>query len=234
MSLSGLGTALNLLSAIIGGGGASQKIILSCGNEKITLPVTPAQFEVSTAQGNKIVGIVNIGEALIFGMPKLKRVSMDCFFPHPSHDYPFVVGDAWEPSKYIELITKWKESRSPVRVLITDAGVNLVMGIMNFDYKKKDGTGDMYYRLSFTEYKELNTPAANNDKSVDSKTGLKERGSDAQKANTATMVTKASDVLDTAKKAYGAYNKWRRIAEGNNLKDLAINNVGKLRKLVVK
>ena len=35
---------------------------------------------------------------------------------------------------------------------------------------------------------------------------------------------KGSDILDAAKKTYGKYSKWRRMAEGNNMQDLLINN----------
>ena len=60
-------------------------------------------------------------------------------------------------------------------MIITDSPVNLMMVIMDFNYNERDGTRDVWYDLSFTEYKELNTPTANNDRQVDDTTGLKER-----------------------------------------------------------
>ena len=47
-------------------------------------------------------------------------------------------------------------------------------------------------------------------------------------------MSRAADVVDVARKAYGDINKWRRIVKSNDLKDLAINNVDKLRGLVIK
>lgn len=49
--------------------------------------------------------------------------------------------------------------------------VNLMMGLREFTYREQDGTRDIYYKLSFIEYKELNTPSANNDKQTDETTG---------------------------------------------------------------
>lgn len=93
-----LGTALNIASAILGGGSSKRQIILSCETEKVTLPVTPRVYEVSTGQGNKVVNVEQVGEALVFGLPQAQRISFQCFFPASVHDYPFVVGDALEPS----------------------------------------------------------------------------------------------------------------------------------------
>ena len=103
---------------------------------------------------------------------------------------------------------------------------------MKFDYKEKDGTRDIYYTLELTEYKDLNTPDANNPKKVDEKTGLKGRPANPTDA-TRNKLKKASDMLDKAKHAYGQYQHWRRVVEGNNLKDLTINNLDKLKKLKI-
>ena len=93
-----LGTALNIASAILGGGSSKRQIILSCETEKVTLPVTPRVYEVFTGQGNKVVNVEQVGEALVFGLPQAQRISFQCFFPASVHDYPFVVGDGLEPS----------------------------------------------------------------------------------------------------------------------------------------
>jgi hypothetical protein len=236
MGLGALENALEILSTALNGGtgGSYQQVILSSNAEKFVLPVTPPNYEVNTGQGNKIVTITQVGEALIFGMPKLQTLTLKCFFPALVHDYPFVVGDSKSPSECVQQLIKWKEARTPVRVIITDTPVNMAMAIQSFDYRKQDGSQDIYYTLSFTEYKDLNTSAANNDKTTDSTTGLKERADNIQTATSATLVQKGSDVLDAAKKAYGQYSHWRRIVQSNDLKDLAINNISKLRKLVIK
>lgn len=83
-----LGTALNIASAILGGGSSKRQIILSCETEKVTLPVTPRVYEVSTGQGNKVVNVEQVGEALVFGLPQAQRISFQCFFPASVHDYP--------------------------------------------------------------------------------------------------------------------------------------------------
>lgn len=222
--MTGIGRALNILSYINGGSGSSHRTFtLSCDGEKFTLPVTPWEYSVSSGQMNKVVSITQVGEALIFSNPKLRNLKFSCFFPALYHEYPFIVGDEKEPADCISLLTKWKESRKPVRVVISDSPVNMSMAIMSLSYKEKDGTKDIYYSLELTEYKELTIKDSNENKKVEETTGLKERPSDKAQA-TQVKVQKGSDIMDAAKKAYGKYSKWRRMAEGNNMRDLLINN----------
>lgn len=161
-----------------------RKVKMTCEGEDLTLPVTPWRYTITTSQNNKVVDILDSGEALLFGNAKLKELKFSCFFPnqerHERHKY--IVGDSYSPSECIDQIIKWKESKKPVRVIITDSPVNLVMGIMTFSYKEKDGTRDIWYDIAFNEYRDLNTPPANNDREIDEATGLKSRPTDSQES----------------------------------------------------
>lgn len=218
---------VNILSLALGTESANKRqVILSSNNEKFIVPVTPLNYEVKTAQDNETIDILDFGEAMLFGNAKLKRLSFSCFFPHPKHNYPFVVGDIKTPNEWVELLTKWKEAKKPIRVIITDSPVNLMMGLKEFTYHEQDGSRDIYYKVSFIEYKELNTPSANNEKQIDETTGLKKRTDEPEKPES--WVDKADDILDASKKVYGDYSHWRNIVQSNDLKNLAINNVTKL------
>ena len=220
-------SVVNILSLALGNESAARRqVVLSSGSEKFTIPITPREYEIKTSQNNKTLDILDFGEAMLFGNAKLKRLSFSGFFPHPKHDYPFIVGDVKTPIECVELLTKWKEAKKPIRVIITDSPVNLMMGLKEFTYREKDGTRDIYYKLSFVEYKELNTPSANNDKQIDETTGLKQRTDEPE--NPESWVDKADDILDASKKVYGDYSHWRNIVQSNDLKNLAINNVTKL------
>ncbi len=229
-----IGTLINVASILFGGGTPRRQVILTCEGERMILPVTPREYSVSTGQGNKVIEVEQLGEALVFGLPSAVKISFECFFPNQEHNYPFVVGDDKDPTTLVQTIIKWKESRKPVRVIITDSPVNMMAGIMSFNYKEQDGSRDIYYSISFTEYKDLNTPQANNNKQINDDTGLKNRPSPSIRADGASKISNGSDIVDAARKVYGTANKWRRIAKSNDLKNLAINNVSKLRGLKMK
>lgn len=235
--MSTFGTALNVLSAFFNGmnfvNTRRQILVKSEQFGEIIIPVTPEKYQMTGGQKNKVVDITRVGEAIIFGMPKARTLTFSSFFPDLNHGYPFTVDDTKSPSELVEYFTKVKEARKPVRVIITDSPVNLMMGLMSFNYFEKDGTRDIYYELSFTEYKDLNIPSANNTKPVDEKTGLKKRP-EGETPKKVTWQKKAGDFLDATKKAYGDYNHWRRVAKSNNLGSLIINNAGRIGRMVGK
>ena len=136
MSFLSLWNRVNTLGGYIlgSGGGTKRQVILSAGEEKFMLPVTPRTYKVQTEQNNVVVDIIDFGEAQLFGNPKLKRLLFSAFFPHPRHDYPFVVGDKIEPVECVAKIEKWKEAKKPVRVIITESPFNLMMAIKSFDH----------------------------------------------------------------------------------------------------
>lgn len=231
------GTALNVLSAFFNGmnfvNTRRQILVKSEQFGEVIIPVTPEKYQMTGGQKNKVVDITRVGEAIIFGMPKARTLTFSSFFPDLKHEYPFTVDDTKSPTELVEYFTKVKEARKPVRVIITDSSVNLMMGLMSFNYFEKDGTRDIYYELSFTEYKDLNIPSANNNKPVDEKTGLKKRP-EGDTPKKVTWQKKAGDFLDATKKVYGDYNHWRRVVKSNNLGSLVINNAGRIGKILGK
>ena len=171
------GKANLIASYLLGGNENYRKVTLSCEGESLTLPVTPWKYTVTTSQNNKVVDILDFGEALLFGNARLKKLKFSCFFPnqerHEGHKY--LVGDNYSPAECIDQIDKWKGAKKPVRVIITESPVNLMMGIEDFNFYEKDSSRDIWYDIVFNEYKDLNTPPSNNDKEVNEATGLKNR-----------------------------------------------------------
>lgn len=215
-----------LANYLLGGTKEYRAVIFQSDNEKFTLPVTPWKYSVQTEQNNKIVDVLDFGEALIFGNTKLKKLKVSCFFPAKFHSYPFVVGDEKEVEECIDLMTKWKESKKPVRVIITDSPVNLMMGIMTFDFKEKDGSRDIYFDLQLTEYRDLNTPPANYQRQIDSLTGLKIRtGDNISSFVQGTLIEKARDVLEKSKIAYGDFKHVDTFKAANSLPRLSIGGI---------
>lgn len=140
------------------------------------------------------------------------------------------MGDDRSPSECVELLEKWKEGKKAVRVIITDSPVNLMMAIKSFDYREQDGSRDIYYELKFIEWRDLNTPLANNEKQVEKLTGLKKRPIGTTIPPRPNSIQRARDILDASRKAYGKYKYWRSLRDKNNLKYLALKN---LRQIVV-
>lgn len=220
----------NASSYILGNKKEHRQFIMSSGGERFVLPVTPWKYQVQTAQDNKIVEILDTGERLIFGNPKLKRLKFSCFFPAVKHKYPFIAGDTKETAECIALIEKWQTDRAPVRIIITDSPVNLQMAIQEFSYREKDGTRDIDYDLDLTEYRDWNTPSANNERVIDSVTGLKGRHAEQTASQISQFFKGAADVLEMSKFATGNFSNLPQFTAINNLSNLATRGISSVLK----
>ena len=134
--------------------------------EVLQLPVTPF-FNIESTQLNQTVTLNHKGEVNLPGLRGLKTLTLESFFPHKGHNYNFLLyKDTLNPYQCCQMIQKWKESRRPIRVILTNTDINLAMLIESFSYGQKDGTRDIYYSLSLKEYiffnaKRLNSKGAN-------------------------------------------------------------------------
>lgn len=173
-----------------------------------------------------MVDIIEDGEKVLFGNQKLRELNFSSFFPATHHEYPFVVGDNKDPADFIELFTKWKEGKKPVRVIITDSPINISMTISSFDYREQDGTRDIYYDLSLVEYRPFNVPQANNSSGIDESTGLRERNSEPTAAKKNAGIARARDLLEASRKVYNDFNHYRALASSAGIQGLAIRNIG--------
>lgn len=119
--------------------------------EVIRLPVIPSEIMISSSQKNEVFETVQLGELKLIGLKGLKSLNIDSFFP--SKDYPFLKDRTYKGFEYVDIIEKWRDTRLPIRLLITDTNINMPTSIDDFEYGIKDGTMDVYYTLTITEFK---------------------------------------------------------------------------------
>ena len=134
-------------------------IELSVNNRKevIELPINPPSVEFTEKQLNQAITLLNIGEANLKGERGLKYTKLSSFFP--SEKSPFYKNAKKKPDKYVAMLQEWKTTKAVVRVIISDMKINLAMLIDDFTYSMREGDGDIYYTISFSEYRTLNVPS---------------------------------------------------------------------------
>lgn len=128
-------------------------IYLSVNNREqvIKLPVVPNEFEVSSPMGGERWQTMNQGELNLIGVKGLRGISFKSFFPR--HDYRFLKDRVYQGWDYVRALEEWRDRRVPVRLIITDTPINLPVTIDSFEYGPKDGSRDIEYSLSMTEYR---------------------------------------------------------------------------------
>lgn len=127
-------------------------VFLSIDNRSdvIQLPVPPPEIEANGSTKNQTFETIN-GDILVPNNPGLAVIPLEGFFP-ANNTLPYVRGNPLKPVEYVEKIERWRVAKKPIRIVCGDL-INKAVLIDRFDYGMKDGTGDIWYRLSFTEFR---------------------------------------------------------------------------------
>lgn len=128
-------------------------IFISVNNREqvIKLPILPKEFKIQSNMNNQSYDTISIGEIKLIGLSSLKSISLSSFFPN--QEYSFIRDKTYKSWDYVEMIEDWKERRIPIRLIVTDTPINMACTIESFEYGEQDGSGDVYYTLSLSEFK---------------------------------------------------------------------------------
>jgi len=181
-------------------------------NERLELPVNPETFTFSEAALNTKITLLNVGEVNLLGNRGLVTGSFSSFFP--SEASPFFRYADFTPGESLELLTKWKNSGSPIRVIVSDSDFNLMMSIDKLSQSYKEGSEDCSYTLELTEYRKLNVPAVKVPVAVNRPSGLESRPDTSTNGKTHTVV-KGESLWAIAKKYYGNGAQYKKIFDAN-------------------
>lgn len=141
-----------------------------------------------------------------------KEEKLSSFFP--SEKSPFYKNAKKKPDKYVAMLQEWKTTKAVVRVIISDMKINLAMLIDDFTYSMREGDGDIYYTISFSEYRTLNVPSVQITTKVRNN-GLLSRPAPAAAGGSYTVV--GGDTLwGISKQKYGNGSSYPKIYNANN------------------
>lgn len=131
-------------------------IFLKYDNLLVQLPVNPENITINRPGKNSSSQIVKLGDITNIGLLGLQDFNIQCFFPFRDAPYVSTSGDFKGPDYYIDFIQRIRKDRNPVRLIITDSDINMLVSIESFSTTKKWGTDDIDYSLSVKEYREHN------------------------------------------------------------------------------
>ncbi|KEI16833.1 hypothetical protein Z959_08290 [Clostridium novyi B str. ATCC 27606] len=189
---------------------------------KLQLPIPPAEFEVNVGNMNETIVVENVGEVNLLGKSMLATISLSSFFPAQVYDFCQYTNFP-KPYECVALIEKFRKL-GQVRVLITESNVNQIFYIEDFKYGERDGTGDVYFTISFKEYRKVVAKSVNTFKASNggkSKVVTQKPRTVTKKPSTGIKYTvKKGDCLwNIAKRFYGNGMRYKSIARKNNIKN---------------
>lgn len=199
------------------------EIWLRQGEERLRLPVLPSEVVMGSTSNNKKVDINAVGEVMLLGNEDLRTLSISSFFPN--QDYYFnEYSDVEDPWVTVRRILKWKASKEPIRVIITSTLLNHEMGIEDFEYGVRDGSGDVHFSLSLKDYRRVGARTRVSSRYVEPKT---KRPTRKPKRKTYT-VKKGDNLWNIAKKHTGNAQNYKRIAKENGISNPNVIHPGQV------
>lgn len=131
----------------------------------LRLPVNPAKLPQEKPGNDQSYNVLGIGPITVPRTPKPRTVKISSLFPGRTAPYVLTSGDFLEPEFYIGFFQKAMDDKvpilyTPVRYyedgspyMTGDTGFQVL--VSDFSFEERGGeTGDFYYELSLTEYRD--------------------------------------------------------------------------------
>jgi len=179
--------------------------------ERVRLPVNPATITVSSPFEYNDVTIANFGEATIFGDRGLKEFSFETFFPARYNPVYCSYKGFKAPYTYVQIIEKWRDSKLPIRLIVTGTKINYLVTIRDFSYEveRAGNPGDIYFSISFKQFRWISVRYE----------ATKTTRPPSNKKTQRIYTTVQNDILlHIARRFYGNDNKWIDIYNANKTK----------------
>lgn len=184
--------------------------------ERLRLPVNPPTIDISNGSNNESIEISNLGEVTVIQDSMAKQFDFSSFFP--AHTIPLAeysnIPKPWDAVKKIE---KWKNSKEPLRLLITGTKINVPVSVESFDYGEEGGAvGDIQFDISLKEFNFVSPRTI--------KVKIKQpkpRPAPKKKARTHRVV-RGDTLWGLAGKYYGNSLQWRKIWNNASNKSMMI------------
>jgi nucleoid-associated protein YgaU len=185
-------------------------------SKSLQLPVPPSSFEITQGQNNTSITITTAGERNLIGKGKLATISIETFFP--AHDYNFCQYTGFPtPQECVILVETLRKSSKPMRIIITDTGINTLATVESFVYGEQDGSGDVYFTLELKEYRLISVSSTATALAVTSTSAITSSTTRQTKTVTSYTVKSGDTLWAIAKKSYGSGSKYTAIATANSL-----------------
>lgn len=148
----------------------------------VRLPINPEKLPMEVDTANDDYNVLGIGPIMIPRIPELKKITISSYFPGRADLMTLTTGAFEDASFYISFFDKAMADKeiltyTPIRVyengerfMIQDNGFDVL--VTSFHYEERGGeTGDFYYDLELTEYRDYSPQIISLTGEIDGETG---------------------------------------------------------------
>lgn len=189
--------------------------LIDGAGQNFVFPVNPEEITISRSKGVETVNIVSLGEYDFPAGEKVKEIAFSSFFPAAYDPGYCNYQDLPDPQEAMNRLTTMMNSTSPVRMIITDTAVNVLVTIAAHNSTFRGGEpGDVYFDLTARTWREMKVHTNAAAGSAAASAGKTSRPDTKKPAKT--YVVKVGDTLSKiAKLELGDSSKWQRIYSAN-------------------
>ncbi|HOV80752.1 MAG TPA: LysM peptidoglycan-binding domain-containing protein [Bacillota bacterium] len=128
---------------------------------QLHLPVNPGEVTIRREKAIETVNIINIGEVDFPIGERVKEIAFSSFFPAEYDPSYCRYADLPDPQEAMNQLTAWMMKRGPVRLIITDTIVNvLVLVSVHQSIFRGGEPGDVYFDLTCRTWREVKVRTA--------------------------------------------------------------------------
>ena len=192
--------------------------------ENLELPIVPKDYHIKSGKNSTSVNLLGFGEINDTGTPTLKTWSISSIFPSKQYNICTCTIKS-NPFDYVSLVERLKEDNIVCQYIITKTNVNIKCTIEEFEYWEEDGSGDIYYTMTFKEHKEISLTTISN---VNTNTYLYFNSDGTQNVtqNGGYAVREGDTLLIIARRLYNDSSKYTDLMTKNNLSNVNDIRVG--------
>lgn len=121
----------------------------------LQLPINPDRVTAQTGSRMQTFEVIQLGEIRLPRGTVPARLSWEGIFPGAARkNLPFV--RAWRPpNELVDILQRWRDQGTRVRLLVTETPLNLDIYIETFEHSWSGGYGDCQYRIELVQARDL-------------------------------------------------------------------------------
>jgi hypothetical protein len=188
-------------------------LIDEAAGETIQLPVPPADLRIRHEKMTETIDILNVGEVDFTSGKRIRAISFSSFWPADFDPGYCQTPDLPDPSEISAKISEWVDAGKPIRLIIADTEINMLVTVAEYESGLKGGEEDRFYNMTLRTYVEIKIRTSDETAS-DGREQTPSRPD--TKPIPAEYEVKAGDSLyDVAKANYGDGERWKDIYDLN-------------------
>ena len=186
-------------------------------SSSFTFPVLPERIKSKFGTKYQSYDIMGKGTVKIPKGQDSANISWDCVFFGAAKKNEVMVRDWTSPAECVNILRRWMENKTVLRLLVTETNINYDVTIAGFEPVETGAFGNVDYSIEFEIYKELKIYTTSELKIAAFVKKTVPRATPAAPSSRTYTVVSGDNLWKIARKFYGGSgSNWKKIYDANS------------------